>query len=239
MVIYKITNLLNGKIYVGQDSKNNSNYFGSGTLIRKAIKKYGKENFKKEILEKCSCVEELNEKEVYWIDKLKSKSKHIGYNITCGGSPTPDEEYRRKVGFVHKGKIVSEATRKLQSEAHLGCEMTDEAKAKLSEINSGVNHPQYGTHHSEETIAKMSKPRSEQGKKNISEAHKGQVPWNKGTKVSEEERLLMSERMKGDKNPNFGKKRSPETIEKIRQSNIETKRRQKEEKLRLEVEQNG
>ena len=50
MVIYKTTNLINGKIYIGQDSKNNPKYLGSGVIFLKAIKKYGKENFVKETL---------------------------------------------------------------------------------------------------------------------------------------------------------------------------------------------
>ena len=62
MIIYKTTNLTTGKIYVGQDSKNNPNYFGSGKYIFRSIKKYGKENFKKEILCECNSKEELNEK---------------------------------------------------------------------------------------------------------------------------------------------------------------------------------
>ena len=44
MIIYKTTNLVNGKIYIGQDSNNNPNYYGSGTLLHKAIKKYGLES---------------------------------------------------------------------------------------------------------------------------------------------------------------------------------------------------
>ena len=47
MIIYKTTNLVNKKIYIGQDSKNNPEYLGSGAIVKKAIKKYGKENFKK------------------------------------------------------------------------------------------------------------------------------------------------------------------------------------------------
>lgn len=51
MNIYKTTDLINGKIYVGQDSKYKETYLGSGSLIYRSIRKYGRENFKKEILE--------------------------------------------------------------------------------------------------------------------------------------------------------------------------------------------
>jgi hypothetical protein len=64
-IIYKITNLINGKVYIGKhETKNiNDNYFGSGKLIRRAIKKYGISNFKKEILFQFSSREEMNAKE--------------------------------------------------------------------------------------------------------------------------------------------------------------------------------
>jgi hypothetical protein len=50
MVIYKTTNLINGKIYIGQDSNDNKNYLGSGLKLKRAIKKYSKENFIKEVI---------------------------------------------------------------------------------------------------------------------------------------------------------------------------------------------
>lgn len=80
MIIYKTINLINKKFYIGQDSNNNPDYLGSGLLLKRAIKKYGKENFKKEILCECSSKEELNQKEIYWINQLKPN-----YNITIGG----------------------------------------------------------------------------------------------------------------------------------------------------------
>jgi hypothetical protein len=67
MIIYKTTNLINGKIYVGQDSKNNPKYLGSGIVLNHAIKKYGKDNFKKEILEHCIDKNDMDIKEKYWI----------------------------------------------------------------------------------------------------------------------------------------------------------------------------
>lgn len=83
MIIYKTTNLLTGKFYIGKDEKNNPKYLGSGVYLKRAIKKYGKSNFKKEILEKCKTIDELNESEKYWIKK--SNAKILGYNIADGG----------------------------------------------------------------------------------------------------------------------------------------------------------
>ncbi len=85
MIIYMVTNLINGKIYVGKDGKNNPDYYGSGILIKKAIKKYGIQNFIKSILEFCTDEENLNERERYWIDLLDSRNPIIGYNISEGG----------------------------------------------------------------------------------------------------------------------------------------------------------
>ena len=65
MIIYKTTNLINGKIYVGKDSKNNNNYLGSGKILNLAINKYGIENFKKETLCECLSSKELNKAERY------------------------------------------------------------------------------------------------------------------------------------------------------------------------------
>lgn len=84
--IYKITNKINGKIYVGRHKtcKNEpfDRYWGSGPLIKQAIKKYGKENFKKEILEECT-KDTVATREIYWIDKLGAREGN--YNITAGG----------------------------------------------------------------------------------------------------------------------------------------------------------
>jgi hypothetical protein len=62
MIIYKTTNLVNQKFYVGKDTNNNPNYYGSGKRLKLAIKKYGIVNFKKETLEVCNTLELLNER---------------------------------------------------------------------------------------------------------------------------------------------------------------------------------
>jgi hypothetical protein len=87
-IIYKITNLTNQKFYIGAHKTENINddYFGSGVVIKKAIVKYGKTNFCKEILELLNSEEEMYEREKELVF-LGEKS----YNITKGG----------KGGFSH------------------------------------------------------------------------------------------------------------------------------------------
>ena len=81
MIIYKTTNLINGKIYIGQSINDDPKYLGSGVFLKNAIEKHGKENFLKEVIDVADSVDELNEKEIYWIEKYNSTDKNIGYNL--------------------------------------------------------------------------------------------------------------------------------------------------------------
>lgn len=86
--IYQITNLLNGRIYVGQHNYSNidDNYMGSGKTLLKAYKKYGKGNFEKLILEDSIFTkEEADSREKYWISIAKDWFADICYNIADGG----------------------------------------------------------------------------------------------------------------------------------------------------------
>lgn len=93
--IYKIENLLNGKIYVGQSSdiekrwsvhiaelKNN---YHCNTHLQSAWNKYGEENFKFSVIEECRA-DQLNSREIYWIAQFDSYN--TGYNLTTGGGNT-------------------------------------------------------------------------------------------------------------------------------------------------------
>lgn len=92
--IYKITNLINGKVYIGQ-SKNPEKRFlehiygknNYKSIIHMAINKYGIDNFSFEIIEHMT--ENYNEREKYWISYYKSNDKIFGYNITDGGENPP------------------------------------------------------------------------------------------------------------------------------------------------------
>jgi len=87
-IIYETLNLVNLKIYIGQHNTSADNYFGSGTIIKKALKKYGKKNFKRTIIEFCNFAN-VNEREEYWITKLNATDKNIGYNIIIKGIRGP------------------------------------------------------------------------------------------------------------------------------------------------------
>jgi group I intron endonuclease len=85
MVIYETINKINGKRYIGKDKHNDPNYLGSGKILNKAIKKYGKENFVKTILEYCDSEEHMAEREQHWIEITDAQRSDIYYNIGEGG----------------------------------------------------------------------------------------------------------------------------------------------------------
>lgn len=109
MHIYVITNLTNGKQYVGQTIQKplerwyrhtSTNPFE--TIIGKAIKKYGKENFKFEVVDSASSFEELNKKEREWISKLGTYE--VGYNSSKGDKNMPMEQStKQKISSGLKG----------------------------------------------------------------------------------------------------------------------------------------
>jgi hypothetical protein len=139
MQIYKITNLINNKIYIGKDTTSDPNYFGSGLLIKRSIEKYGIDNFKKEIIDETDNYEELSIKEKYWIKKFNSTNIEIGYNISKGGdggdtlSNNPNLDIiKEKIsnGSLVKGKTYEES---------FGEEKAKEYKEKLkSKINLSI-----------------------------------------------------------------------------------------------------
>ena len=150
MIIYKLTNKINGKVYIGQtvrtlEERIKEHTSHNKTAISKAIRKYGINNFEIEIIEKCKTVKELNSREKYWIKKYNSFSE-TGYNLCEGGENTK--------GFKHR----------------------EYSKHKMSVTKSkmyiGKNNPFYGKHHSKEQCEKWSKERKGRDMSKVTEAAK-------------------------------------------------------------------
>jgi hypothetical protein len=169
MIIYKTTNLINGKYYVGKDQKNNPEYLGSGMLLTKAIKKYGKENFKKEILEECFNKEELATRERYWIEKLDARNKKIAYNIGEGGdggdnfSGHPDlDKIKKKISDSvlgreswNKGKTGVYSEESLERMKNARLVLTGESSSNFVKIDKDVLNELLLTNTINETARKL------------------------------------------------------------------------------------
>lgn len=112
MVVYKITNNINEKVYIGQTVQTlkrrwDGHVFPSNekkSVIDMAIRKYGRENFSIQVIDRGSSIDELNEKEIFWIAFFNSTSPN-GYNISSGGSNRlTSDASKKKLSETHKAR---------------------------------------------------------------------------------------------------------------------------------------
>jgi hypothetical protein len=218
-------------IYVGQDTKNRSSYYGSGLLIKRAIKKFGKENFKKEILEYCNTKEELNEREVFWIKKLNSKEN--GYNICGGGQGQNTEEVKEKfsknrtgINNTMYGKNHTDDVKKFISDINKGRKWSEDRKESARDYMLNRNFSEEKKQEISKKISEKLKgrPKSDEHKQKLSKANLGKTSPRKGAKMSEESKKKLSESTKGRTPWNKGRSWSEEEKMKISEG-IKNKKR--------------
>lgn len=138
--IYVVENDINDKLYIGQTInphvrwKAHMHKVLHTSVVNKAIKKYGVNHFDFVLLEACPSVEELNKREVYWIESLGTLAPD-GYNLTRGGSSDiPGEVARRRMSVWQKGKRKwSSEQRKRISDFHKGKILSKKTREKMSE----------------------------------------------------------------------------------------------------------
>lgn len=146
--IYITTNLINGKKYIGQKKGYSDTYLGSGKVLKLAIKKYGRENFKREILDYAYSKDELNLKEDYYIHKYNAHHSDEFYNISSSYTPNVWEDKTEE----EKQELI-ETIREAHSK---GTYQTEEFRQKMSQVTSGKNNGMYGKKHTEQSKEKMS-----------------------------------------------------------------------------------
>lgn len=192
--IYKTTNNVNGKIYIGQRVTclpiEKDDYLGSGKLLLKAIDKYGKQNFSKQILHIVNCRSQLNQIQKQLVNE-EFISLTTNYNLALGGyGGRLGKEVEMKISKAHLGKKLTQQHKEKIRIAELGkkCKPVSKQLRKLrSQKFKGEGNPNYG------------KPRSAETKQKIGNA-------NRGRSVSIEVRQLISERTKaGMKNMDVDK----------------------------------
>lgn len=80
--IYRVTNIINHKTYIGKRKGSfDPSYLGSGKIIKQSVKKNGKAHFRLELIEECYSLDQLNEREIFYIAKFSPE-----YNIAKGGN---------------------------------------------------------------------------------------------------------------------------------------------------------
>jgi len=184
-IVYKTTNLINGKEYIGIHQTDNveDGYLGSGLAMKRAIKKHGRENFKREVLDFCSSYDELLSKEKLLVNETWVNNKN-NYNLKTGGQSVGmlSEKSKDKISNTLKHKYRTGELLRRKTAPYI---ITDEQKNKISDtLKERYKH-------------------TEHNRKNKEPWNKGcvdvQIPWNTGLAtgpISEEQKQRISKTLK-------------------------------------------
>ena len=201
--IYKTTNLVNNKQYIGKrvikENKYDKLYLGSGTILKQAILKNGRENFKREILEYCDTLEDLVSREIYWIE-LVGTLYPKGYNINPGGAggdnvscnPRKEEiKAKQRASHAKRDKTYDPIRAAKISQALTGRKRSPEECLSISraQMRPEVNEKKVNSRKANNKLWHTVESKAKIG------------AANKGRKRTEESKRIQSERQKGKPRP--------------------------------------
>lgn len=194
--VYLVTNILNGKVYVGQTTRPSvrwgEHWYGSHknprSRLQYAIRKYGKNNFEFSVVAEARSQPQLDDLERLWIICLNTRDKKLGYNLTSGGEHfTHSEETRAKIAAANVGRKYGD--RKGPNNSFYGRHHTPEAKARLSKTHS-IKHGRPMPPHVKEAITRGFREKGAAKVRALCKARIGKIV------VSEETRQRMSDSFK-------------------------------------------
>lgn len=224
-IVYLTTNLINGKQYIGDHSANliKDSYIGSGVLITKAIKKYGKQFFKREILDFFNTKEEAFNAQEKFINEYNTLVPN-GYNVSPKGGHQVKNSFNDETIKKLKNRIVSEDTKQKMREAHKkrkyyanGHKLSDETREKIKKSweKRRIEKPLSDESRKKMSLSRMGKKNSFYGKHHTEKTKEKLRNISKDYMKTEEYRENMSESVKGTKNGMYGKHHSEESKKKM------------------------
>jgi len=195
-LIYETVNNVNGKIYRGAHSTDrvDDGYLGSGDLLKKAIKKYGKDSFTRKVLKFCKDNDDMYMWEAYFVPKT-FVGNDMSYNLkvggeggACEGEKNPfygkshSDETKRIISESNRGRKPTESHIQKMRDLHTGVPRSKDVKDKISKANSGERNGMYGNNHSKQTRLKMSESRKGVPQRKIECPHCNQIGGIPGMK---------------------------------------------------------
>lgn len=190
MIIYKIENKTNGKVYIGQTIQKLQERIYRHTSTRSksaislAIRKYGLDNFEVSTIQTCESQEELNAAEYYWVNHYDCISPK-GYNLKEGGGSKGkfSDEVKKKLSESHIGQYISEERRQKVSEQFKGRVFSEEHLAKIAEAKANWSEERRLEVRNRMSLAKLGTIPSEESKKKMSIAklgtrHNAKLTWD-------------------------------------------------------------
>lgn len=200
-IIYKTTNKVNQKIYIGyhfqtSDPYSFDGYLGSGTALIKAIKKYGVESFMRETIFVFEDESSALSKEKDIVNEVFIKRTDV-YNLTVGGGLPPShkgipksEDHKKKIGNSQLGKVISDSQRK-----NIGAALTGKSRGpRTAKTCDAISKSLTGIKHTETRKLNMKNNQPDRsGNKNSMFGKVGELNPNLGRKNTSATRILMQE----------------------------------------------
>jgi len=196
--IYKISNNINQKIYIGQTNnpnlrwsqhKSSAKYSRGRQIITKAMAKYHIDNFHFEIIATCLDQEAADQAEENIIEQFQSRNPLNGYNISAGGNSTPrtpeiqkkiteslKKHYQSHPGWLKEKKLPKEWKENI-------------SKASLGKIGTNLGKKFSDEHRKRISGSLTGRVLSEEHKKKLSESHQGQIPVNRKLTFEQAEQI--------------------------------------------------